>query len=162
MARNSVAPDEATSKNVAIRKPTTVKSGMVLGLGVVCLINLCFGTGLLSECRAAGLEGQLRDNPLAKITFNLAQLNQDGLYGPPDGLRALHYEFCIPGVPAFAAQVKSLDPTLVILKESPGRIGCTKQEFLCLGSTHQPNFMSVLLGLAKLPYVKRIDQAFFE
>ena len=36
-------------------------------------------------------------DPLSKITFPLDQLNQEGLMGPPDGLRALNYEFCIPG-----------------------------------------------------------------
>ena len=32
-----------------------------------------------------------------KITFDVTSLDQDGLYGPPNGKRALSYEFCIPG-----------------------------------------------------------------
>ncbi len=111
-------------------------------------------------------EGRAEDQhplaPLSKITFSLEQLNQDGLCGPPDGFRALHYEFCIPGDAVHEAQVRALDPTIQIHKKSRGRIGCGPGEYLCLGSTHQPGFRTVLLKLASLPYVKRIDQAFFE
>ena len=32
----------------------------------------------------------------AKIRFDLSVLDDSGLYGPADGLRALDYEFCIP------------------------------------------------------------------
>ncbi|MCK5191008.1 MAG: hypothetical protein KAR12_13230, partial [Methylococcales bacterium] len=31
-----------------------------------------------------------------KIEFDITKLNQQGLYGPADGLRSLSYEFCIP------------------------------------------------------------------
>ena len=31
-----------------------------------------------------------------KITFDMSRLDKDGLYGPPNGKRALSYEFCIP------------------------------------------------------------------
>ena len=116
----------------------------------------------ISSPRAEGPKNQPLANSRSKITFNLEQLNEDGLYGPPDGLRALHYEFCIPGDPVTAAQVRQIDPTIEISPTSRGRIGCTEGEYLCLGNTHQPNFKAVLLKLAKLPYIKRIDQAFFE
>ena len=101
-------------------------------------------------------------DPLGKITFSLDQLNQEGLTGPPDGLRALDYEFCIPGDAAHAAQVRDIDPNLRIFTHSRGRIGCGPGEYLCVGSTHQPGFRTILRRLANLPYVKRIDQAFFE
>jgi hypothetical protein len=74
----------------------------------------------------------------------------------------LHYEFCIPGDAAPEAQVRGIDPTIQIFKKSRGRIGCGPGEYLCLGSTHQVDFRTVLAKLAHLPYVKRIDQAFFE
>jgi len=48
------------------------------------------------------------------------------------------------------------------MSESPGRIRCGTHENLCIGSTHQENFMDVLRELAELPYVNRIDQSFFE
>jgi hypothetical protein len=127
---------------------------------VVLLVILALGAPLVpSECRAA--EG-VKPDPLSKITFRLDRLNQDGLVGPPDGLRALHYEFCIPGDLSHEAQVREIDPTIQIFHHSRGRIGCRAGEYLCLGSTHQPGCRTVLLNLARLPYVRRIDQAFFE
>jgi hypothetical protein len=101
-------------------------------------------------------------DPLSKITFKLDQLNQDGLYGPPGGERALHYEFCIPGDVPHEARVREIDPTLQVFQNSRGRVGCAAGEYLCVGSTHQANFKAVLVKLANLPYIKRIDQAFFE
>ncbi len=101
-------------------------------------------------------------NPRSKITFDLEKLNADGLQGPPGGLRALHYEFCIPADPTLETQVKAIDPTIVIHAGSKGRIGCSRDEYLCLGHTHQPQFKAVLLKLAALPYVKQIRECFFE
>jgi hypothetical protein len=120
-------------------------------------IALIYG-GWQAQAAAPELPG----NPEHKITFDLSVLNRAGLYGPPSGLRALHYEFCIPANPDYEARVKAIDPTIVINHKSRGRIGCSAHEYLCLGSTHQPEFRRVLSQLARLPYVKRIDQAFFE
>jgi len=125
-------------------------------------IALVGGLLLISLCPYGLAAHQSPIPPRSKITFNLEQLDEQGLYGPPDGLRALHYEFCIPADPEFEAQVRRLDPSCQIFKNSPGRIGCTEEEYLCLGNTHQADFKTVLLNLAQLPYVKRIDQAFFE
>ncbi len=133
----------------------------LLSLSLVFLLGLLGGLqAMLSPGRAEDRPVQI--NPLSKITFNLGQLNDQGLYGPPDGLRALHYEFCIPGEAAPETRVREIDPTIQIFKKSRGRIGCGPGEYLALGSTHQPGFKEVLLRLASLPYVKRIDQAFFE
>jgi hypothetical protein len=127
---------------------------------VALLISLFLGLYLVPlGCRAAE---RSQADPMDKITFKLDQLNQDGLYGPLDGLRALHYEFCIPGDGAHEAQVREIDPTIQVFPKSRGRIGCTAGQYLCVGSTHQPNFKTVLFKLANLPFVKRIDQAFYE
>lgn len=131
-----------------------------LGRSFVLLVSLLLSVyPFLLGCRA---DNRPQVNPLSKITFNLGKLNENGLYGPPHGLKALHYEFCIPGDHVHEAQVRQIDPTIQIFKTSPGRVGCAEGEYLCVGSTHQPDFKTVLLKLAKLPYVKRIDQAFFE
>jgi hypothetical protein len=45
---------------------------------------------------------------------------------------------------------------------SHGRIGCTLGEVLVLGNTHQCGWREVLVALAGLPYVVRIDEAYFE
>jgi hypothetical protein len=132
----------------------------MLNKGVAVLLTLLISLYLApSGCKA---EEPRQVDPMSKITFRLAQLNQEGLYGPPGGLRALHYEFCIPGDAAHAAQVREIDPTIQIFPKSRGRIGCAAGEYLCIGSTHQPGFKTVLVKLARLPYVRRIDQAFFE
>lgn len=107
-------------------------------------------------------EAGLQVDPVGKISFDLGQLNSEGLYGPPDGRRALDYEFCIPADPACEAQVKAIDPTILIYYGSKGRIGCSKEEYLCIGNTHKPEFKKVLLTLAGLPYIKQINQCFFE
>jgi hypothetical protein len=98
----------------------------------------------------------------AKIRFDLSGLNQDGLYGPPDGLRALAYEFCIPARPELADEVRAIDPTVEIYPGSPGRIGCTRDQYLCIGSSHQPDYRTVLGRLARLEYVARIDPSYME
>lgn len=131
-----------------------------LGLGVLFLVSLLLNLyPFFLACRA---EERVQVNPRSKITFNLEHLNESGLYGPPHGLRALDYEFCIPADPRLEAQVRQIDPTVHIFKTSPGRVGCAEGGYLCVGNTHQPDFRMVLNKLANLPYVKRIDQAFFE
>lgn len=97
-----------------------------------------------------------------KIRFDLSQLNEEGLYGPPDGLRSISYEFCIPAAEALVEEVTSIDSTVSIRRDSPGRIGCSEDQYLCVGNTHQGNYREVLLKLANLEYVKKIEQSFFE
>lgn len=97
-----------------------------------------------------------------KITFDTSTLDEEGLYGPTVGKRALSYEFCIPNTIANRTEVERVDPTVTFFEQSPGRIGCGTNESLCIGSTHQKNFATVLQQLAELPYVQRIDESFFE
>jgi len=96
------------------------------------------------------------------IRFDLDRLDADGLQGPPDGLRALHYEYCIPDQPEAIREVTAIDPTLQIQQGSPGRVGCGAGELLCLGHTHQPDYRAVLERLAALLFVTDIHEAFFE
>lgn len=100
--------------------------------------------------------------PQSKIRFDLERLDADGLQGPPDGLRALHYEYCIPDHGYAIDGVSAIDPTLQIQRGSPGRVGCGEGELLCLGHTHQPDHRAVLEWLAALPFVGGIREAFFE
>lgn len=99
--------------------------------------------------------------PTDKIRFDVTALDQAGLYGPANGLRALSYEFCIPDEPHAQAEVRSIDASLR-LQSARGRIGCGDGELLCIGNTHQPRYRAVLEALARLPYVARIEQAHFE
>ena len=124
---------------------------------VVCL----FAIGMVGQSAFAQVPVQLPPAPPdavnAKIHFDLSEFNDDGLYGPPDGLRAAMYEFCIPARAGLAARVASIDPTVQINASSPGRIGCGSDEYLCIGSTGQPGFQAVLADLAELDYVSRIQ-----
>ena len=114
------------------------------------------GGVLLSGAAMAG------GDPTAVIAFDLTRLDAAGLQGPPDGLRALDYEFCIPQGRGFRDQVAAIDPSARFQSGSRGRIGCGPDQVLVLGNTHQDDYREVLLGLARLPYVKRIAEAFFE
>jgi hypothetical protein len=120
-----------------------------------------FAVGMLGHSAFAQVPLQLPPAPPdavnAKIHFDLSEFNDDGLYGPPDGLRAAMYEFCIPARGDLAAEVASIDPTVQIHASSPGRIGCSSDEYLCIGSTGQPCFREVLANLAQLDYVSRIQ-----
>ncbi|HKA42882.1 MAG TPA: hypothetical protein VKF40_12915 [Burkholderiales bacterium] len=97
-----------------------------------------------------------------KITFDLTRLDAEGLTGGPGALRALHYEFCIPAGEPHAAEVRGVDATAQFMPRSRGRIGCTTEQVLVVGSTHQPGYRHVLERLAALSYVQRIEQAYFE
>jgi hypothetical protein len=97
------------------------------------------------------------DDAIDKIGFDLDQLDELGLYGPDDGKRSLSYEFCVPNDVAAIETVQSIDPTLMIYPQSPGRIGCNETEVLAIGETHQPNYRDVLINLASLDTVDRIE-----
>jgi hypothetical protein len=128
----------------------------------VMLLILLFGLELASSCAMKRHVTADTAGPGHKITFDLSSLNAQGLYGPPDGLRSLDYEFCIPARHEYIEKVKRLDPTLRVYLGSKGRIGCSRGEALCIGNTRKPNWREVLLKLADLPFVKRINQAYFE
>ena len=135
-------------------------------LPLVCLLLVVAIAQPVLSCETVSADfahpAQAEVDPNQKIRFDLTQFNDQGLYGPPDGLRLLDYEFCIPADPAFKAKVQVIDATLTIYAESPGRIGCKADEFLCIGNTGQPNFREVLLQLAALPKIERIEPAWFE
>src|SRR5678815_6022071 len=101
---------------------------------------LAFGAVLLASALIAGtafaqvpvqLPSGGPDDVSAKIHFDLAVFDDNGLYGPPDGLRSAAYEFCIPAQADLAAEVAAIDPTVQISASSPGRIGCGPDEYLC-------------------------------
>jgi hypothetical protein len=98
----------------------------------------------------------------AKIKFQLDGLRPDGLRGLPDGLVAIAYEFCVPADYRVYQEVKRIDPTVQIHPSSRGRIGCSKNQTLCIGSTHQPFWREVLKELSLLIYIDEIWQCFFE
>lgn len=134
-----------------MHRSTTTVSGLALGLVFAC-----------AGCDA-GPPGPARDqDPPAKIRFDLDAIDPNGLIGPPGGLRALSYEFCIPADAAHRDAITAIDPRIACHGQSPGRIGCTEEQVLCIGDTHRPDHRKVLEAIARLPYVERIEQAWFE
>lgn len=116
--------------------------------------------GFLSACTVPSEEAS--PSPLNKITFDLTQLDEDGLYGPPGGKRALDYEFCIPAADPHPQTVLAIDPSLRLYPHSPGRIGCAADQILAIGNTHQPNAQAILMELANLDMIDRIDLVHWE
>ena len=97
-----------------------------------------------------------------KIAFDLDQFDDDGLYGPPDGKRSLDYEFCIPQGERYIEEVQAIDPSVQFFQQSTGRIECTQDQILTIGNTHQDDFRLVLMELANLDYVERIQRVDWE
>ena len=123
-------------------------------LGACCIV--------LTDCMASPVADDRQSLPIAKVMFPLDNIRADGLRGPPDGLRSVAYAFCIPTDKQAHQQVHAIDPSLQIYPGSPGRIGCTSQQSLCIGETHQPDWHEVLQRLAALNYISEIRQSFFE
>lgn len=97
-----------------------------------------------------------------KIRFNVEEIDDRGLIGPPDGLASVAYEFCIPEGDAYTRQVMLVDPSVRFYPGSRGRIGCERKKVLCIGSTGKPNWRGRLLELSALDYVTEIRRSFFE
>lgn len=110
---------------------------------------------------AAVLAGCTNDNAAEKIGFDLEILNEDGLYGTQGNLRPMEYEFCIPVGKNARDEVASIDPSVHC---SPGRglVGCRMDELLCRGNSEQKGHKRILIALARLNYVDRIEQSVFE
>ena len=124
---------------------------------------LLLGLLVCAACAASRpAAGPPPNDALMKVTFDLTQLDADGLIGPPNGKRTLSYEFCIPVGQRYQDEVRAIDPSVEFQPGSRGRIGCGPDQTLAIGSTGQPNWREVLRRLAALDYITRIDQAVFE
>jgi hypothetical protein len=136
-----------------------VRTCQKVSMKILPLLALIAGL-LMASCTHSSVRPS--QGALHKIEFNINQLDQDGLRGPAEGKVAVSYEFAIPNTEACKNQVKSIDPTIQLAPGSAGRIKATKDECLCIGSTHQRNNRQVLQKLAELPYVKRIIECWYE
>jgi hypothetical protein len=96
------------------------------------------------------------------IGFDVSIIGPDGLIGAADARRALDYEYCIPDDPDALAEVQAIDASATAQPGARGRIGCGAAELLILGNSHQPDAVDVLRRLGELPYIRRIERAWFE
>lgn len=126
-----------------------------------------FGCGailaiVLAACSSPASAPALTKAQQEKIAFDLSTIDDRGLRGPPRGLRSVSYEFCIPAGERYAEEVQRIDPTVELMRGSRGRIGCTREQTLCVGNTHQKGYRQVLERVAGLDYVHRIVESTFE
>ena len=126
-------------------------------ISMVFLTSIVFlsGCSVMETCRE-------ERNLKSKIEFDLNRLDQNGLYDVSDGQRALSYEFCIPATVEAAEQVMVIDPSVIIYKDTRGRVGCTDKQYLAMGDTFQKDYRVTLQQLVNLNYVTRIAEVHFE
>ncbi len=123
----------------------------------ICTLSLLF---LLACNTPKGSEAT--PETMAKIKFDLNEIDERGLIGPVSGKVAVDYEFCIPRSEEYAVRLRKVNPEIKISDKSRGRIGCTRAEQLCIGTTSQENWKNILIETAKLDFVKSIERTFYE
>ena len=94
------------------------------------------------------------------MDFSFSKLDKKGLIKKRG--TSLAYEFCIPNESEYLDKIKSIDKTIAIYKSSTGRIGCGENQILCIGETMDKNYKEIIIALTNLPYVKNINESFFE
>jgi len=117
---------------------------------------------LLLSSSCSGIRRTAGHDRWQNIAFDVDLLDEDGLRGPADGKVAVSYEFSIPNTERCRTLVQVIDQTVLFMPGSPGRIGAGQDDCLCIGSTHQENYRSVLRTLVTLPFVERIIECHFE
>jgi len=98
----------------------------------------------------------------SKLSFDIQHLDSDGLQGKKGAKRSLSYEYCIIDTPQLRTTITSIDPSSRFIKGSPGRSGCSAEEALVLGNTHQKNFAEILNTLSQLKEIQMIRETHFE
>jgi hypothetical protein len=141
--------------------------GMTVGMSVSPIADMCRRVGRAAVTAICipllfGGCGSLLKQDQDVIGFDLSGIGTDGLEGPPDGRRAVDYEFCVPARASYVREVQIIDPTAQPYAESRGRIRCRAWETLMVGNTHHVLWRESLERLAALRYVKRIERSVFE
>ena len=88
-----------------------------------------------------------------KITFDLTGIDEQGLIGPSDGKVLIAYIFRIPNERSKRKELVSIDPSLRVFKRNG------EDHYTCIGEGGNP---ALLIRLARLPYVKKIDRFYGE
>lgn len=107
-----------------------------------------------------------------KVKFDLSNINDEGLIGPPDGLRSVSYEFCIPLSDELLAHVLRIDPTIQHFQSSRGRIMCPEGQQLCIAETYSevrtptadgvPPWKDILCRLSSLEFIEKFERYYAE
>lgn len=122
---------------------------VLLSISLVACNNTNRSTTSIAPCKSE------------KIGFDMSILDENGRIGPSNGKTTLDYEFCIANNEESKTAVLRINPELQI-QEGRGRIGCAKNELLCLGNTGTKDFKNELCALSQLDLVKRIERTYWE
>ncbi len=115
---------------------------------------------LIYSCRSYEVSSE-NSIHLSKITFDLDQLDENGLIGLSDGKVSVDYEFCIPNDKKYIKIILNIDSSLNI-QNSHGRSNCYNDHILVIGSTGNKKYKKVLFKIAKLDFVRKIKRTFWE
>lgn len=99
---------------------------------------------------------------MKKITFDISEISPEGLIGESNSLSSVSYEFCIPANDEYLTEIQTINPEINYYSQSRGRIGCNRNQYLCIGDTHNPRWKEILISIASLDYVERIDRFYGE
>lgn len=126
---------------------------------IVCAVTALLGLSACASMPPAPPTASPEMRAMNKITFDLDEIDENGLIGPADGKRSVAYEFCVPDNVAMLDEVRAIDPSLQCTLGSPGRIRCARDQYLCIG---EGGTRETLLKLASLDYIARIDPFYGE
>lgn len=109
---------------------------------------------LLFSCAPEVTPHLLSDgDALQKINFNTHDIDENGLIGPPDGKVLIAYIFRIPLDKKSRKEVSAIDPSVNFFKKP------SADYYQCIGEGGKQR---VLIQLASLSYIKRIDRFYGE
>jgi hypothetical protein len=123
----------------------TCVSQFLVGIAIILIADSCS-----SIPRAVAISDEMA---LKKINFSIGEIDKDGLIGPPDGKRLMAYKFVIPMDQKKRRQVHRIDRSVKFFHKP------SDEQYDCIGEGATPE---VLLKLAGLPFIKRIDPFYGE
>jgi hypothetical protein len=117
-----------------------------------CLL-VCFSLLLCCNPVSKGLTDSERALALKKINFDTTKIDENGLIGPPDSQVSIAYKFQIPIERGKQKEIHRIDPSVRFHKRPDD------DTYMCIGEGATEN---VLIKLASLPYIVRIERFYGE
>lgn len=134
--------------------------GKLLSIKRLLFIAFCSTFTLACQTAKPTLKNTSKEN-LKKLDFDIHELDDDGLIGPPTGKVSIDYQFCIPSGEAYLEKVLAIDPDLKQMRKYIGREGCLEGHVAMMGSTHKPRHKEILLQLAALDFIEKIERVWW-
>ena len=145
----------------ANQQPTAVGDDAVTDTASPTVSSLSSATDLGDGPAPAPCQRPVKIPPeiLQKIGFDLNNFDNEGMLTTGTGKRAIIYEYCIPRARQAVSVISTIDFSAEVKTDTPGKVNCSAQEVLVQGNSHQDNFKALIVQLARLPFVKRIEQS---